>query len=281
MPRGAAKGGAVRRLGASGIVAAGILGLANVQRGDQPFEGTIAMRTVVTSLAASPADPAALFARPADEVAAEAQRAGGDVTIDSVTLFIKGSRLRVQGHGVGAGYVVFDYEHRAFRLVNPAQRAYVEWTADEFKAAVRHDSGARAPPQADTTAEAPMPRVRALGTTRTINGMECEAYEVRTANAIAHVWVTAAHPDLVTTFTHYLEAAGQLMLFEDVERDPEALVVDRGFPVLVQTLVPARTTYRVSEAVAIDPRPLTDDLFDAPAGYQRLTLSDLIPPDSQ
>lgn len=235
------------------------------------------MRTVVMPLSVAPDDAASLFARPIDEVTAESRLAGGDVTIDSVALFIKPPRLRAEGQSATvAGYAVFDYESGLFRLVNPVERAYVEWTVEEFKQLVQGDSG----PAPETPPEQPAPDARSLGVTRTINGMECRGYEIRTANAIAHVWVTAAHPDLVTTFARYVEQARNLRLLgEDAVPDPEALVFEYGFPVLVQTLVLTEASYKVSETVAIERQALPDGLFEAPPGYSRLTLRDLIRPD--
>lgn len=261
----------------SGLTAAVIVSWLAPPLSAQGFEGKIRMRTVVLSLADTPDDPASLFARPLQEVIAASRREGRDVAIDSVTLLLKGSRLRAEGQAEAAGgYAVFDYETGRFRMVSPAERTYVEWTVEELRQAIQTDTAV----QPEVPVTPPAPEVRALGAARTINGMACRAYEVRTRDAITHAWVTDAYPDVVATFTQYLEHARAFKLLDqEVEPDPEALVVEHGFPVLVQTLETIEAVYEVSETVAIERQALADSLFEAPTGYRRLTLQDLMRPD--
>jgi hypothetical protein len=98
-----------------------------------------------------------------DRIEGLMQREGAEVS--EATLLINGKRLRSEAEEEARGaYSIWDIERDMVWLVTPADRAYLEFPLE---------SGAAAP------APDPALKLRALGQTRTINGMRAAGYEVR------------------------------------------------------------------------------------------------------
>lgn len=216
----------------------------------QTFEGRLRMRTVSLAIEAQEGDalPESLFDV---AVAAVMQREGAEV--EEATILIKGRVLRFEGGPEARGaYSLWDIERGLIRVVEPAERAYMELPTEAAPAAAAPD---------------PAVKVRALGQTRTINGMRATGYEVRGEEFVMRAWMTQDHPGLTWAFRR---AARR----EPGETDPrdaaQALLSRYGFPVLIQVLSPG--SLELEEAVSIQRATLGEELFRVPAGFKKRTI---------
>lgn len=88
-------------------------------------------------------------------------------------------------------------------------------------------------------------------------------------------WIAlAAEPDIrhVQTVRRAFEQYARLLARfggEEGTADLSVVLLDRGLPVLEQTLDLATYDYDVSEIVSVAERPVPSDAFDVPAGYTR------------
>lgn len=217
----------------------------------QTFEGKLRWRTVSLSLETDEGDalPESLFDV---AVAAVMQREGAEVDEDSI--LIKGTVLRMDGGVESRGtYSLWDIARDVVWVVEPGERAYME---------VPVESERGGPPAPD-----PALKVRALGQTRTINGMRAAGYEVRGEEFVIRAWMTQDHPGLTWAFRR---AARR----EPGETDPrdaaQALLSRYGFPVLIQVLSPG--SLELEEAVSIQRATLGEELFRVPAGFKKRTI---------
>jgi hypothetical protein len=210
----------------------------------QTFEGRLRMRTVSLALEEGDALPESLFDV---AVAAVMQREGAEV--EEGTILIKGKVLRAEGVDARGAYSLWDIARDLVWVVEPAERAYMELPIDVERAA--------APPD-------PALKVRALGQTRTINGLRATGYEVRGEEFVIRAWMTQDHPGLTWAFRRIARREPG----EDDPRDAaEALLSRYGFPVLLQVLSPGNL--ELEETVSVERATLGEELFRVPATFKK------------
>jgi hypothetical protein len=211
----------------------------------QTFEGKLRMRTVSLALEEGDALPESLFDV---AVAAVMQREGAEV--NEGTMLIKGKVLRAEGGAeAGGAYSLWDIARDLVWVVEPAARAYMELPIDDAPAAAAPD---------------PALKVRALGQTRTINGLRATGYEVRGEEFVIRAWMTQDHPGLTWAFRRIARREPG----EDDPRDAaEALLSRYGFPVLLQVLSPGNL--ELEETVSVERATLDEALFRVPATFKK------------
>jgi uncharacterized protein DUF4412 len=166
---------------------------------------------------------------------------------------INGKRLRSEAEDEARGaYSIWDIERDMVWLVNPADRAYLEFPLE---------SGAAAP------APDPALKLRALGQTRTINGMRAAGYEVRGEDFVLRAWMTQDYPGL--TWAYRKVAAPDKGEVDPLET-ARSLLSRHGFPVLLQTL--SAGSLELEETVSVERAPLGDAPFRVPAGFKKQEL---------
>ncbi len=219
-----------------------------------------------------------LFELPMDRI--ETMAASGDADIARSTIYVKGSRIRIAGEGEGEAYMVYDLESGTYRLVNPQERTYLEYSraemeeqqreAEEMMAGLGVDMAEIEDEFGDELGGEPT--VEALGTTAEINGYQTTGYEARSADRIGRGWCAKDESELVKSFE---ALAAQAISEEDEGTDIEDLLCEGQLPILVQVFDVYAEMYDVTEIVAIDRSAVSDELFEIPAGYQRVSMQDM------
>ena len=189
--------------------------------------------------------------------------ASGDMTVTESEIYIKGSRLRsVDANDEGPAWGIIDLEQGIMWAVQPDQRMYIEMTRDDLQQIGAYTGGATED----------QPDVARVGETKTINGLRSVAYDVTGYEGTTRVWVSNDDRDLAASFQRFVESL-QAMSMDD---DPDAsfMVAEHGFPTLV--LETTYDTFEVEEIVAVEPQSLDDALFVPPAGYQKMTMAEMM-----
>lgn len=256
--------------------------------GAQEFEGVITTRQVTLGdralsllldpaiLEAEPIDHSAVFALPMAEILELASQPDSDVGIDSLVYSMKRTQLRVSGD-LGdemPGYAILDFGAGTFRLVQPAERMYLELTREDFetyKAMV-----AEPEPEPSTLSLKASP----TGATKLINGMHCSAYEIETDAAITLAWVTPELEDLVGAFVEFESRMKEMGMF-DTEDETEifSVVAEHGFPVMEQTFMTFGSyavEYEIMEILSVERKPLSAELFTVPSDYEKLSIMEML-----
>ncbi len=243
----------------------------------QQFEGVIKQRSISISMAALEGlefDLAeAMFDVPVEQLLALQDELGPeDMTVTNEEIYIKGSMVRADASDIeGEGYVIIDMDQGVWRMVQLDKQMYIEMTAADLDR-MRGMMAGMGPEE-----EGEKPEARDTGLTKTINGMDCKAYDVETEEGITRVWVSQDDGDLVSSFTRFSDKIQQMTFMGDDELDPSMIVAQHGFPVLVQTLPhDTYSMYQVEEVVSVERRQLSDELFTVPAGLQKRTMAEMM-----
>lgn len=242
----------------------------------QRFEGTVTMREI--TLNAEPlierfgGDRERIFALSVERLLEEARETGVEVADYTVTYYMKQSMLRSTAPGMMAdteGYVLVDYEKGVYRLVQPDQRLYVEWTTDP-------DETQNLELEGEIADEASDARIEPLGESRVINGIRCSGYRSSDeSGTVAVAWLTTDLEDLKASFVRLAQ------LSESMGDEEEDAPVDRmlryGFPVLTIALEGDwEPEFSMAELVSIERSPLSDDLFEPPAGFTKISMQEMM-----
>ncbi len=240
----------------------------------QGFEGTVTMREL--TLEAEPllervgGDRDRLFALSVERLLEEAQEAEIDIVDYAVTYYMKGSMLRSTAPGMmddAEGYMLVDYERGIYRLVQPDQQLYVEWSADpdDVPDAVSEDV---------IVDEELGVRIEPMRETRTINGLRCSGYRSSDeSGTLAVAWLTTELEDLKASFVRLAQLSESMG--DEEESDPVDRMLQYGFPVLTLSLEGEWAhELSVAELVSIERAPLSDDLFAPPAGFTKISLQE-------
>ncbi|UCC71905.1 MAG: DUF4412 domain-containing protein [Gemmatimonadota bacterium] len=255
----------------------------------QGFEGTIETRTISVDEEAlyyfldpegeaeEEPDVTKIFDIPVAQMIATTPE-WGEVEVEQLTYHIKGTMMRVDG-GVDEempGYALLDFASGTFQLVNPAERMVLEMTKEDFE-----QMKEIVPGYGEEEEEArEKARVRPLGQSKEINGMSCTAFEIASGEDLTIAWVTRDLQDVVDVFLELESRMKGMGMFEEDDEDTEVflLVAEHGFPVVEQTLTQSEwggSTYEVSAVTSVERRSLSDDLFTAPADYERRSILEM------
>ncbi len=189
----------------------------------------------------------------------------GDMTIVETGIYIKGNLMRTDvTAGEGPAYAIVDLESGTMQMFNPEEKSYIEMTKEDMER-MRAMGGAM--PMTSAKLE-----VTATGITRTINGMTCTAYDVATGEGTTRVWVSKDNPDIVESYRRFSERMQMMSMDEDV--DEEYLVSKHGFPVLTQRLT--YSMYEINEVMSVEQQSVSNDLFEPPAGWRKMTMADMM-----
>jgi hypothetical protein len=78
-----------------------------------------------------PAQARKLFDLPMERI--ESMAAAGEADITQSTVHVKGSRVRIAGGNEEEAYMVYDLESGTFRLVNPQEETYLEYSRADME----------------------------------------------------------------------------------------------------------------------------------------------------
>ncbi len=232
------------------------------------FEGVVKQREISVTIAALEErgfDLSSLVDVPIERLLALRGElvASGDMTVTESEIYIKGSRMRVSDETDDDGaWGIIDLEQGVMLSVQPGQRMYIEMTQDDFRQ-MGASTGGGAEDQ---------PEVARVGETKTINGLRSVAYDVTTYEGTTRVWVSNDNGGLAAWFQRFAEAFEAMSMDDDT--DASSVVAEHGFPMLV-----LKTTYdmfEVEETFAVEPQSLDDALFVPPAGYQKMTMAEMM-----
>jgi len=232
------------------------------------FEGVVKQREISVTLAALDErgfDLSSLLDVPIERLLALRAElvASGDMTVTESEIYIKGSRVRVSDETDDDGaWGIIDLEQGVMLSVQPGQRMYIEMTQDDLRQMGASTGGGAAG----------QPEVARVGETKTINGLRSVAYDVTTFEGTTRVWVSKDNGGLAAWFQRFAEAFQAMSMDDDT--DASSVVAEHGFPTLV-----LKTTYdmfEVEETFAVEPQSLDDALFVPPAGYQKMTMAEMM-----
>jgi hypothetical protein len=232
------------------------------------FEGVIKQRSISVNLAALDErgfDVSNLVDVPIERLLALRGElaASGDMTITEAEIYIKGSHIRSDASDdEGPAWATIDLGQGVMRLIRPDQRMYIEMTREDFQQMAAYSGGGAGD----------QPDVSQVSGSKTINGLRSNAYDVTTYEGTARVWVSNAHADLATSFQRFAEPLQAMSMGDD--SDPSFVVAEHGFPVLV--LQTTHDTFEVEEVLAVEPQSVADALFVPPAGYQKMTMAEMM-----
>jgi hypothetical protein len=238
----------------------------------QDFEGVVKQRTLsIESYALEDKGfdvSEAIFDVPLERILAlrDELEADGTMMVEEATVYVKGNMIRSDMETEeGPAYVTMDLEKGIIRMFQPTEEMYIEWTKEDMermKAMMPNMGGA---------SEQPEPRE--TGLSKSINGMNCVAYDMETEEGATRVWVSKDNAQLVKAFAGLMESVSSMTMDEE-DTDPSALVAKYGFPVLMLRL--GYDTYSIEETLSVNRESVSDDLFTPPAGYKKMTMADMM-----
>jgi hypothetical protein len=263
------------------------------------FEGTVKLRTVsmprdklaaVTGASTAPSAEQAMTITPAQMVAAKDAKP----TVYEGTVFVSGSKVRMDLPSETGGYAVIDTAKDTTWFVVPKDKRYIEWSEADAQAMgakmaqlekMMKEKMASLPPdqqqqvaammknlkQASPDEPPPNVSLKPLDKTETINGMQASAFEVVGQGDAKMVgWVTSAQPELAAALRTVQQRMQKMTPANLRGRESgRTALSEKGLPVRVQSLEGDR--YRVEEVVAVEPGTVKADLFTVPAEYTKTT----------
>ena len=239
----------------------------------QQFEGVIKQRTIRVDLyALSDRDfdmSEAIFDVPADRILAlrDELEADGAMTVEEATIYVKGNHIRSDMvDDEGPAYATTDLTSGVIRLFRPSEQMYIEWTKEDMERMAGMTGGM---PMSDTGEM----EATATGETRTINGMNCTAYDVETDEGTTRVWVSKDDAALADALLAMGERVNAMNMGDD-EVDESFVVAKHGFPVLIQRL--EYDSYEIEETMSVDRQSVSDDLFTPPTGWRKMSMADMM-----
>jgi Domain of unknown function (DUF4412) len=258
--------------------------------GAQDFEGVITTRQITLSEAAlselldpddyeeETIDYRKVFAIPMDRILMLAGEATDEVTVQELTYSIKGTKLRVSGNlsETMPGYAILDFAAGTFQLVQPSQKMYLELTKADFEKFQAMMPETEKEGEVRESVEA-----RPLGLTKEINGMQCDAFEIKTEKWVSVACVTPELEDLVGAFVEFESRMDDMGMFDDDDEDSEifSIVAEHGFPVLEQTFYTFGgygAEYEIMEITKVERKSLPAEYFGIPSDYERLGIMDMM-----
>lgn len=239
----------------------------------QGWEGTIRTREI-SFHAGLFADrigdtPTGVLDLPLADILAAADRPDGteDVEVTEATLKLKGTRIRTdmlsgEETGMPEGYGIMHVDQGLMYLVMPAQRTIMEMNVAQIEAMMAEV------PQPDAPEPPP---IEPLNETRVVNGVRCQGYRIRGPDGLTIAWVSKEDAALHALY----EGFSDLVRRMDPEgTDPDLRLAPYGFPMLTYTISGDDVT--IEETIAIEPGPVPDSEFALPAGYQRMSMLDMM-----
>lgn len=263
------------------------------------FEGVIEWRDITVAgeglgkLSAKGKDPREVLALGPQTILGECERLG--CKVERTTIYVKDKKMRVEGDvGEERGeYMIGDLEKGTFWLVSPGKRRYVEWTRSDAKAAERKmeemkqmlseqlkamnlsaDQMGQIEAAMGKRKPAAKPQLRPLDRQANINGFAAQGYEVKAGDELTHGWVTQDLGELEGTVRAWTEGMRDLEQRKDAGDQVEALLLEQGLPVRVQTL--RANQYDVEDLLSVKKREVDDSLFAEPAGFRKMTMGQMM-----
>jgi hypothetical protein len=226
------------------------------------------------------------------------------VEVQEITLQIKGTKVRLDGGFADEGYMIYDVGAGQVWMVNPAGRYYVSYSMEEAEAAAgasaREAEEAMAAMGVDVeemrrqAAEyeggeldesygmgGVAPTVKSLGRTETVNGFEASLFEAMVGDQVGLGWCAEDLSGVEATIRRLGTMAGAMEEEEEYGGDEvaiEDLLCQEAVPVRVQTYSPSMGmsgAYTIDEILSIREERLSDDLFEAPEGFEKRSLDEL------
>jgi hypothetical protein len=201
----------------------------------------------------------------------------GGIDVEVLTYHFKGTMMRVDGglEEEMPGYAILDFGLGSFSLVNPADQMVLEMTAEDFEEMKEMME------EEEPTEPRAKPQVRPLGRAKQINGMNCEAFEIKSEEETTVAWVTQELADVVEVFLELESRMKSMGMFEEDDEDTEVflLLADHGFPVVEQTLTRypwGEYAYEISAVISVERMSLADDMFAIPEGYERHSILEMM-----
>ncbi len=263
------------------------------------FEGVIEWRDIrvagagLAKLSAEGKDPREVLALAPQSLLADCEPRGCEV--ERTTIYVKGTKMRVEGDvGEEQGeYMIGDLEKGTFWMVSPGKKRYVEWTRSDARAVERKveemkrilaeqlkamnlpaEQMRQIEAATGKTKAGPEPQLHPLDREATINGFAARGYEVKAGDELTHAWVTQDLGEVARTVRAWTEGMRDLERGKDAGDQVEALLLERGLPVRVQTL--RVNQYDVEDLVSVEKREVDDALFAEPAGFRKMTMGQMM-----
>lgn len=265
----------------------------------QEFEGTIKQRSVQVNLEflqdllwndeaeQEYSDEAQYYAAQASKLfdlpmqRFESMAARGEADITQSTVHVKGSRVRIAGGSGEEAYMVYDLETGTFRLVNPQESTYLEYSRADMEEQQRRTQRMMAQlgvdmeeMESEMDVESDRGRSpKALDRSEVINGFRTTGYEVEAHGQFGRGWCAEDDSKLVQSLEAL--AAQAASLEEEEESDVEDLLCAGQLPIRVHRFDPSVGDYGIEEIVAIDRIPVPDESFAIPPGYKRISMQEM------
>lgn len=203
-----------------------------------------------------------------------AARGGADaeqwnLTVNEATLQIRGPWIRTDlGQDMpeelgGGGWGVINLAEGMMYMVMPARQTIMEVAVEEIRQLMD------AMPTPEPT---PEPEVEALDGHRTIHGVRCAGYRLRTADGVTVAWVSDADAELHETYREFADLVGQMDTGEEV--DPDLLLAPYGFPMLSYKI--GGSEVQIEETLSVERSAVAESVFALPEGYQRVSMADMM-----
>ncbi|HSG81996.1 MAG TPA: DUF4412 domain-containing protein [Gemmatimonadota bacterium] len=256
----------------------------------QGFEGKIEQREILVSEyglsellysedeeEAAELSPDNVFSIPVERILALSGELGEEaVEITELTYYVTAGKMRVESASdMMPGHMIMDFESGVFQMVVPMQKMYMEITKEDME-----ELQEQYPDMSESDEPSAKPQIRSLGTSKEINGMRCEGFEIVKGETVSNVWVSSDLKDVVTAFQSFVD---RMEVFGMEDEDDEELEVfelmkEHGFPVLEQTLnnFGWEMGYEISEIISVERSDVPADLFVIPSDYQRRSFMEMM-----
>lgn len=272
------------------LACAGFALAASAEVRAQDFEGVLKWRLLkvnpegLAKVAKDPTDADEVFAVPLEKL----MSLHGDATVTDATIYVKGSKIRAESTSRdGGGYVITDLESGQTQVVSGSDKKVVEVSTRDLElmetrrrttnmlfqkqaAGVPAETRDRIQALLRPDADRKPPEVRPLDEKATINGLETEAFEVRTETMAVRGWVTQDRPEVADVMQQIDRSRARTG--QSSAGSPKGELARNGLPVRVQTLSPR--DYTVEDLVVIEAKALPAEMFAVPADFSHTAASE-------
>jgi len=270
-----------------------------VGTGGWAFEGVIEWRDIRVAgegwakLSSQGKDPGEILALAPQSLLAQCERLG--CKVERTTIYVKGKKMRVEGDvGEEQGeYMIGDLEKGTFWMVSPGKKRYVEWTKSDAKAVERKveemkrmlaeqlkamnlpaEQMRQFEAATGKAKPAARPQLRPLDRQADVNGFAAQGYEVTAGGELTHAWVTHDLGELAGTVRAWTEGMRDFEQGKDAGEQVDALLLEQGLPVRVQTV--RANGYDVEDLVSVKKREVDNALFAEPVGFRKMTMDQMM-----
>ncbi len=221
-----------------------------------------------------------LFKKSPDELKQMAQANGGgdDIQESISTIYIKGSKFRIDSEEEGEKQsIIYDLNTKSMNIIQWDSRVVITSSLDELKQGL-NEMIPEIPEMEnpDVSEEKSQFFMKAAGKTRKINGYSCDLYTgINDEGNYTNLWITSENQVLFDAFRNMITVMQESFEKGKMLGEEEKFFIEKK-AVDILNMTASSFDIDIQEMKDIQAQSLSDDLFKIPAGFQKINAAEMM-----